>query len=200
MTLQLYGKRHCQQQRICTQRGAVKAGRHILAGMMCLPSCPPACSETPAPAPAPAGGDLYQRLVRSGGLLAEADVCRDVVVPLLLTLTFLHASHLVHRCALADRDVGGWGCCAQQLVTASCQRWLHLLLSPSAAVPACPCVLTPSACLPHPFLPACPTARDIKPENIMFTADGGLRLGDFGLSIDARTERPTSRVGTLDYM
>ncbi|KAL4447603.1 hypothetical protein ABPG75_004822 [Micractinium tetrahymenae] len=84
------------------------------------------------------GGDLYGRLVRAGGLLAEAEVCRDVVVPLLLTLTFLHANHIVHR--------------------------------------------------------------DIKPENIMFAADGALRLGDFGLSIDARLERPTSRVGTLDYM
>lgn len=34
----------------------------------------------------------------------------------------------------------------------------------------------------------------------MFEADGSLRLGDFGLSIDAARERPTSRVGTLDYM
>ena len=41
---------------------------------------------------------------------------------------------------------------------------------------------------------------DIKPENVFFAADGSLRLGDFGLSIDARVERPTSRVGTLDYM
>ncbi len=48
--------------------------------------------------------------------------------------------------------------------------------------------------------PASLLRSDIKPENIMFAADGGLRLGDFGLSIDARLERPTSRVGTLDYM
>jgi len=40
---------------------------------------------------------LYRRLVRAGGLLGEAHVCRDVVVPLLLTLTFLHANHIVHR-------------------------------------------------------------------------------------------------------
>lgn len=42
--------------------------------------------------------------------------------------------------------------------------------------------------------------RDVKPENICFTADGSLRLADFGLSIDAKRERPVSRVGTLAYM
>ena len=42
--------------------------------------------------------------------------------------------------------------------------------------------------------------RDIKPENIFFAADGTLRLGDFGLSINCVQERPKSRVGTLDYM
>ncbi|KIZ00220.1 aurora kinase, other [Monoraphidium neglectum] len=38
--------------------------------------------------------------------------------------------------------------------------------------------------------------RDIKPENIFFAADGSLELGDFGLTIDQRRERPISRVGT----
>lgn len=47
----------------------------------------------------PAGGDLYRRLVKAGGKLGEAQVCREVVIPLLLTLTFLHANHIVHRCA-----------------------------------------------------------------------------------------------------
>lgn len=42
--------------------------------------------------------------------------------------------------------------------------------------------------------------RDVKPENIFFGAHGGLQLGDFGLAIDQRRERPISRVGTLDYM
>lgn len=42
--------------------------------------------------------------------------------------------------------------------------------------------------------------RDIKPENIFFQADGTLRLGDFGLAINATKERPISRVGTLEYM
>mmetsp|Transcript_28937 Transcript_28937/g.81497 ORF Transcript_28937/g.81497 Transcript_28937/m.81497 type:complete len:483 (+) Transcript_28937:151-1599(+) len=42
--------------------------------------------------------------------------------------------------------------------------------------------------------------RDIKPENIFFGDDGGLRLGDFGLSINRIQERAKSRVGTLDYM
>lgn len=44
-----------------------------------------------------AGGDLYKRLVKAGGVLSEAEVVRDVVVPLLLTLSFLHANNIVHR-------------------------------------------------------------------------------------------------------
>lgn len=42
--------------------------------------------------------------------------------------------------------------------------------------------------------------RDIKPENIFFDAAGALRLGDFGLAINRQRDRPTSRVGTADYM
>jgi serine/threonine protein kinase len=43
--------------------------------------------------------------------------------------------------------------------------------------------------------------RDIKPENIFLVArDAGLRLGDFGLAMDWRTELSFSRSGTLDYM
>ena len=42
--------------------------------------------------------------------------------------------------------------------------------------------------------------RDIKPENIFFDDGGEMRLGDFGLAINEARERPTARVGTLDYM
>jgi serine/threonine protein kinase len=42
--------------------------------------------------------------------------------------------------------------------------------------------------------------RDIKPENILFTKSMVLKLGDFGLAIDMREERPVTRAGTLDYM
>jgi len=42
--------------------------------------------------------------------------------------------------------------------------------------------------------------RDIKPENILLSAQGELKVADFGLAIDTRKEQPMSRVGTLDYM
>ena len=42
--------------------------------------------------------------------------------------------------------------------------------------------------------------RDIKPENILLMADKSIKLADFGLSIDATSERPVTRAGTLDYM
>eukprot|EP00877_Chromochloris_zofingiensis_P012129 jgi/Chrzof1/716/Cz01g26040.t1 len=83
-------------------------------------------------------GDLFQRLIRAGGVMDEKFVAGQVTLPLLLTLEHLHARCIFHR--------------------------------------------------------------DIKPENIFFGRDGQLKLGDFGLAIDANTERPKSRVGTLDYM
>lgn len=43
---------------------------------------------------------------------------------------------------------------------------------------------------------AAPT-RDIKPENILFTADMRLKLCDFGLAINMREERAVTRAGTL---
>lgn len=43
--------------------------------------------------------------------------------------------------------------------------------------------------------------RDVKPENIFYTLDHQLRLGDFGLAVRAAAdEEPATRVGTLDYM
>ena len=42
--------------------------------------------------------------------------------------------------------------------------------------------------------------RDIKVENLFLSSTGELKLGDFGLALNVALERPTARVGTLDYM
>jgi hypothetical protein len=130
-------------------------------------------------------------------------------VPLLLTLTFLHANHIVHRRVLGGQwwEWAGSGSSAcsglagapsrGRTMCAACKLWLQGM--------SCVLQIIPQHLNPETLPSALNTqmsrpCRDIKPENVFFTADGGLRLGDFGLSIDAARERPTSRVGTLDYM
>ena len=42
-------------------------------------------------------GDLFKKLIRSGGVLDEAYVAAEVILPLLLTLEYLHAHRIFHR-------------------------------------------------------------------------------------------------------
>jgi serine/threonine protein kinase len=42
-------------------------------------------------------GDLFKKLIRSGGSLDERYVAAEVVLPLLTTLAHLHARRIYHR-------------------------------------------------------------------------------------------------------
>lgn len=44
-------------------------------------------------------GDLFKRLIKSGGALEEKFVAGDVILPMLLTLEYLHARGIYHRYA-----------------------------------------------------------------------------------------------------
>lgn len=45
------------------------------------------------------GGDLLEQLLREGRAMAEKRVVREVVLPTLTALTYLHAAGIIHRCA-----------------------------------------------------------------------------------------------------
>ena len=45
----------------------------------------------------PPQGDLFKKLIRSGGVLDEGYVASEVILPLLLTLEYLHAHRIFHR-------------------------------------------------------------------------------------------------------
>jgi len=42
--------------------------------------------------------------------------------------------------------------------------------------------------------------RDLKPENILVRPDSSVYVADLGLAINCLAERPTTRLGTLEYM
>jgi hypothetical protein len=42
-------------------------------------------------------GDLFKKLIRSGGVLDERFVAGEVILPMLLTLEHLHARSIYHR-------------------------------------------------------------------------------------------------------
>ena len=96
-------------------------------------------------------------------------------MPLLRTLVSLHGLGIVHRCETTSPYVLTLRHCSSALATG--------------------CYTCVALCHQHSM-----ARRDIKPENVFFDDDDNLRLGDFGLAIDETRERPTARVGTLDFM
>jgi aurora kinase, other len=42
--------------------------------------------------------------------------------------------------------------------------------------------------------------RDIKPENLLLGLSGEVKIGDFGWSVHAPSDRRTTMCGTLDYL
>jgi serine/threonine protein kinase len=57
------------------------------------------------------------------------------------------------------------------------------------------CMLFASACASTPDV-----SVSMKPENTLVSDTGAILLADFGLAIDCGRERPSTRLGTLDYM
>jgi serine/threonine protein kinase len=47
--------------------------------------------------PPPRQGDLFKKLIRSGGSLDERYVAAEVILPLLVTLEHLHGRGIYHR-------------------------------------------------------------------------------------------------------
>eukprot|EP00210_Caulerpa_lentillifera_P000389 g379.t1 len=83
-------------------------------------------------------GDLLENILREGQALEERRAIKEVVIPLLISLTSLHQLCLIHR--------------------------------------------------------------DIKLENIFVDESGGVKFGDFGLTMSSEEERGISPVGTVEYM
>lgn len=56
-----------------------------------------ALRQTYRPLAAVLQGDLFKRLIRSGGMMDEKFVAGEVILPMLLTLEHLHARSIYHR-------------------------------------------------------------------------------------------------------
>lgn len=52
------------------------------------------------------GGDLLEQLLREGRAMAEKRVVREVVLPTLTALAYLHAAGIIHRCAAGTECSG----------------------------------------------------------------------------------------------
>jgi serine/threonine protein kinase len=71
----------------------------------------------------PAQGDLFKKLIRSGGSLEEKYVAGEVILPLVLTLEHLHARGIYHRDIKPENIFFTKEGCAQD--AGLCRQLLH---------------------------------------------------------------------------
>lgn len=152
------------------------------------------------------GGDLFEDLKRNGGTIKEKYTVRDIIVPFLNALQYLHG--LVGRRSMHAQSHQSCRLThAAGKHTQAHANAVHSAQMCKSAMPGDPDGYRMLAWWPmlvrrhaHEYVISLLQGiihRDIKPENILLTQQRVIKIADFGLSICYREERPVTRAGTL---